>query len=103
MSYQRAGYPHQLFKTGLTDEYVFLSVGDFVEDYGSDYKDNKSLIGVIARIIVHETKDEAYAVKIAGILAERLGVKDDFLGRFKTDDEWFDEHMKNMEEDSYEI
>ncbi len=102
MSYQRPNYPHELFKTGKTTEYVFNSVGDFVEDYGSNYSDNKSLIGVIARIILHETKDEAYAVKIAGILAERLGVKDDFLGRFKTEDEWFDEHMKNMEEDNYD-
>ncbi|MBE3114813.1 MAG: hypothetical protein IMZ59_04760 [Actinobacteria bacterium] len=90
----RWGYPLEYFKTGKSAYYVFLHCGegneDYMEDYGETYKDDKSLIELIGRIIYHETKDEKYTWKMVKILAKKLGVEDDLREKPLDSDEWFD-------------
>jgi hypothetical protein len=97
MSYQRWGYPLEYFKTGDSKSYVFVHCGDlennikdYVEDYDDEYKDNKSLIELIGRFIVHETKDEKYAWKMVKILAKKLRVEKDLREKPLNDNEFFD-------------
>lgn len=77
MSYMRFGYKHRWFKTGKSDLYVFPHVDGFVEDYGADYKDDRSLIELIGTIIWRETENERYANKIVKVLAKKLGLEKD--------------------------
>ena len=47
MSYQRFGYDLEYFKTGTSSYYVYSHVDGYVEDYGGDYSDDKSLIEIM--------------------------------------------------------
>ena len=81
MSYQRYGYPLKYFKTGVSDNYVFSHVDGYIEDYGSDYKDDKSLVELIGDIIERETGNEDYAWKIVKVLAKKLKIDKDLRKR----------------------
>jgi len=80
MSYMRCDWPLVYFK-GYPSEYVFLSGGTkehpetFVEDCGSEYKDNASLCELIGTIIYHHTHDIDYAYKMIKVLARKLRVE----------------------------
>jgi hypothetical protein len=90
MSYQRYGYPLKYFKTGESESYVFCHVGGYVEDYNDNYEDNKSLIDLVGRIILCETKDEKYAWKMVKVLAKKFDVEDDLRAKPLGLDEWID-------------
>ncbi|MBW1717928.1 MAG: hypothetical protein JRJ77_19445 [Deltaproteobacteria bacterium] len=83
MSYIRWGHPLEHFK-GRSTEYVFHN-GHHIEDYGSSFTDNKSLIEMIGTIIRAETGDEKFALKIMYILSSRMGEK---MFVKKRDDFW---------------
>jgi len=85
MSYQRWGYKLSYFKNGKSENYVYCHCDGYVEDYGSKYKDNKSLIELLGTIIEQETQDPKYAWKMVKILAKKLGVDKD-LRKEPTDD-----------------
>jgi len=97
MSYLRYGHPLEYFRNGVSNLYVYLHCGDseygikdFVEDYGDDYKDDKSFIELIGRFIAHETGDEKYAWKMVTVLAKKLGVEKDLREKPLSSDEYFD-------------
>ena len=82
MSYMRVGYPLKYFKKGITESYVFSAQanlkGDvYIEDYGDEYKDNKSFIELIGTFVRNATQNEEYAWKIVKILAKKLKVDKD--------------------------
>ena len=77
MSYIRGGFKFKWFKTGVSDLYVFPHSDGFIQDYKADYKDDRSFIELIGIIIWRETGSLEYANKMVGILAKKLGLKDD--------------------------
>jgi hypothetical protein len=87
MSYARAGHERIYFK-GISDSYVFTSgmpedKDYYVEDYGDKYECNEDLIEVLANIIIRETQDNAYTLKIIRILAKRLDVYNNLKDEYK--------------------
>jgi hypothetical protein len=74
MSYLRYGHSLQWFNAEST-EYVYPCETGQVEDYGSGYTHLPSLIEVVGRMVLYETKDFGYATKIVVALACKLGIK----------------------------
>lgn len=89
----RCGWPLKYFKTGETKSYVFPTSGtkgeEVIEDYGDDYKDNKSFCELIHNFVWRATESDKYATKIMDILAMKLGVYSELLDKPKTDEEVF--------------
>lgn len=97
----RTGWPLKYFK-GETQNYVFPysyknKKGETiieVEDYGDQYEDNASFIELIGKIIIRETGDKEYGIKIMKILAKKLKVP--MRKKPLTTEQIFDEMEKLM-------
>lgn len=59
-----------------------------IDDFGTRYSDNLSLIDLIGNMIYRETGDSKYAEKIARILATRMGCANKLRAHKLTSDEW---------------
>ena len=71
MSYIRASYPLKYVKNDSGSDYVFYSVGDFIEDYGKISDD-----GLVELLFQYwETDETLFKQHILKRLADRLGVK----------------------------
>ena len=80
MSFMRCGYPLRYFKKGETEYYVFpgeYKGKEYIEDYSSDYKDDKSFAELIGNFVKSATGNEEYAFKIVKVLAKKLGIENE--------------------------
>lgn len=73
MSYQRYNHDLQWFNAKST-EYVFGREDYQIEDYGSCYDHLPSLVELVGRMVMGETKDFGYATKIVVALAYKLKI-----------------------------
>jgi len=78
MSYLRYSHPLQWFNADST-EYVYPCGDNHIEDYNSGYTHLPSLVELVGRMVLHETKDFKYATKIVVALACKLGIKHKLL------------------------
>jgi hypothetical protein len=74
MSYQRLNHKLQWFDAEST-EYVYGCGDNKIEDYNSYYEHLPSLVELVGRIILVETKDFGYATKIVVALAHHLKIE----------------------------
>lgn len=111
MSWMRYNYLLKYFKKGVTEEYVFQSAVDgkgksFIEDWGSNYTDNKSLIELIAVFIsdaiqdeeLSKEEEEKYIWKMVKILAKKLRVEKHLRDKPLTDEELMNYLFDEQEE-----
>ena len=103
MSYMRSGSPLRRFK-GTSESYVF-SNGEYITDYGDEYKDKASFCELIARVVMRETNDAEWTAKVTRRLAEIAGIKKLLLNNGYEED--FNKNMKRrlcgMKEDQQKI
>lgn len=100
MSFMRCGYPLRYFRKGETEFYVFPSEfkgKEYIEDYDSDYKDDKSFAELIGNFVKSATGNEEYAFKIVKLLAKKLGIENELRKNPLTVDEWFENAFKRKE------
>ena len=98
MSFMRCGYPLRYFKKGETEYYVFpgeYKGKEYIEDYSSDYKDDKSFAELIGNFVKSATGNEEYAFKIVKVLAKKLGIEKELRKNPLTVDEWFENAFKH--------
>jgi hypothetical protein len=93
----RAGSPLWYFSKGESDWYIFPT-DDGVEDYDADYQNNKSFCELMGNIVLRESKDEKYALKIVRILARKLGCSEDLLDKRKSCEDWYKEMDKKIKD-----
>jgi len=74
MSYIRMGHPLQWFNDCST-EYVFGRGEGVIEDYGTGFEHLPSLIEMVGRIVLIDTKDFNFATKVVVALACKSGIK----------------------------
>lgn len=92
MSFMRCGYPLKYFRTGKTSYYIFptdYKEQYYIEDYDTDYSDNKSFVELMARFVEIATENKGYAFKMAKILAKKLGIEKKMRRTPLSEDEWF--------------
>lgn len=88
MSYSRPGSPLRWFKRGVSPFYVFSHVGNFIEDYGTDYADDpKAFIDLICTILYRETRDKAWVLRVGKTLAQLLNITDEMVSEDKSTNE----------------
>lgn len=100
MSYMRLGYILKYFKNGKTESYVYPTSdekgNEVIEDYGDDYKNNKSFCELIGNLIRRATGNEKYAWKIVKILAKKLKIDKDLRDKPLTFEEYFELNYKKQ-------
>ena len=92
-----------MFFKGKSKSYVFYSVGDFVEDYGDDFKDTLTFADMLLEILLIETKDKVWVNKISKILSKKLDITDKLRDKpLFDDDDWNKEYKKVIKQDKEE-
>lgn len=97
MSFMRCGSPLRYFKTGETEYYVFpgeYKGKEYIEDYDSDYKDDKSFAELIGNFVKSATGNEEYAFKIVKVLAKKFCIEKELRKKPLTIDKWFEKAFK---------